>query len=102
MQAPPSAQELIYTYHERGFALVSTRSPDLQRLYIQRDPQDDIANWSDAMIVEELQLRLATKDNCQLLTGPIIQKSTLAMRNFVSATMQHGRLFLAGDAAPVA
>ncbi len=101
MQAPPSAQELIYTYHERGFALVSTRSPDLQRLYIQCDPQDDIANWSDAMIVEELQLRLATKDNWQLLTGPIIQKSILAMRSFVIEPMQYGRLFLAGDAAHI-
>jgi len=101
MQAPPSAQELIYTYHERGFALVSTRSPDLQRLYIQCDPQDDIANWSDAMIVEELQLRLATKDNWQLLVGPIIQKSILAMRSFVIEPMQYGRLFLAGDAAHI-
>jgi p-hydroxybenzoate 3-monooxygenase len=101
MQAPPSSEELIYTYHERGFALVSTRSPDLQRMYIQCDPQDDIANWSDAMIVEELQLRLATKDNWQLLVGPIIQKSILAMRSFVIEPMQYGRLFLAGDAAHI-
>ncbi len=101
MQAPPSSEELIYTYHERGFALVSTRSPDLQRMYIQCDPQDDIANWSDAMIVEELQLRLATKDNWKLLVGPIIQKSILAMRSFVIEPMQYGRLFLAGDAAHI-
>src|SRR5260370_25099593 len=101
MQAPPSAQELIYTYHEHGFALVSTRSPHLQRLYIQCDPQDDIANWSDAMIVVELQLRLATKDNWQLLTAPIIQKSILAVRSFVIQPMQYGRLFLAGEAAHI-
>ncbi len=101
MQAPPSAEELIYTYHERGFALVSTRSPDLQRMYIQCDPQDDIANWSDPMIVEELQLRLATTNNWQLLVGPIIQKSILAMRSFVIEPMQYVRLFLAGDAAHI-
>jgi len=101
MQAPPSSDELIYAYHDRGFALVSTRSPDLQRMYIQCDPNDDIANWSDAMILEELQLRLATKDHWQLRTGPIIQKNILAMRSFVIEPMQYGRLFLAGDAAHI-
>jgi p-hydroxybenzoate 3-monooxygenase len=101
MQAPPSTNELIYAYHERGFALVSTRSPELQRLYLQCDPQDDIAKWSDEMILEELQVRLATKDNWQLLVGPIIQKSILAMRSFVIEPMQYGRLFLAGDAAHI-
>src|SRR2546421_4502183 len=101
MQAPPSAQELIYAYSDRGFALVSTRSPELQRMYIQCDPQDDIANWSDAMILEELQARLATKDHWKLHVGPIIQKSILAMRSFVIEPMQYGRLFLAGDAAHI-
>jgi p-hydroxybenzoate 3-monooxygenase len=101
MQAPPSSEELIYAYHDRGFALVSTRSPDLQRMYIQCDPNDDIANWSDAMILEELQARLATKDNWQLRTGPITQKNILAMRSFVIEPMQYGRLFLAGDAAHI-
>ena len=101
MQAPPSSHELIYTYHQRGFALVSTRSPDLQRLYIQCDPLDDIANWSDEMILEELQTRLATKDQWQLHIGPITQKSILAMRSFVIEPMQYGRLFLAGDAAHI-
>ena len=101
MQAPPSTHELIYTYHERGFALVSTRSSELQRMYIQCDPQDEIANWSDTMILEELQARLATTDNWKLLVGPIIQKSILAMRSFVIEPMQYGRLFLAGDAAHI-
>ncbi len=101
MEAPPSTNELIYAYHERGFALVSTRSPELQRLYIQCDPQDDIAEWSDEMILEELKVRLATRDNWQLLEGPITQKSILAMRSFVIEPMQYGRLFLAGDAAHI-
>lgn len=101
MQAPPSAQELIYASSERGFALVSTRSPELQRMYIQCDPSDDIANWSDELILEELQARLATRDTWQLRMGPIIQKSILAMRSFVIEPMQYGRLFLAGDAAHI-
>src|SRR5947199_3821311 len=70
-------------------------------MYIQCDPQDDIANWSDAMILEELQARLATKDHWKLRVGPIIQKSILAMRSFVIEPMQYGRLFLAGDAAHI-
>jgi p-hydroxybenzoate 3-monooxygenase len=101
MQAPPSSKELIYSYHERGFALVSTRSPELQRMYIQCDPLDDIANWSDELILEELQARLASTDNWQLRVGPITQKGIVAMRSFVIEPMQYGRLFLAGDAAHI-
>ena len=101
MQAPPSSSELIYAYSERGFALVSTRSPQLQRMYIQCDPHDDIANWSDERILDELQQRLKTKDDWQLRVGPVTQKSIVAMRSFVIEPMQYGRLFLAGDAAHI-
>lgn len=101
MQAPQSSQELIYAYSERGFALVSTRTPELQRMYIQCDPHDAIGNWSDAMITEELQARLVTKDSWKLLVGPIIQKNIVAMRSFVVEPMQYGRVFLAGDAAHI-
>jgi len=73
----------------------------LQRMYIQCDPSDDIGNWSDERILEELQVRLATRDNWQLRVGPIVQKSILAMRSFVIEPMQYGRLFLAGDAAHI-
>ena len=99
MEAPPSTQELIYAYHERGFALVSTRSPELQRLYIQCPMEDDIATWSDDRILDELRQRLTTTDNWQLRVGPITQKSILPMRSFVLEPMQFGKLFLAGDAA---
>ncbi len=101
MKAPPSTQELIYAYSEHGFALVSTRSPELQRMYIQCDPEDNIANWSDENILEELQIRLTTTDDWQLRLGPITQKSILAMRSFVIEPMQYSRLFLAGDAAHI-
>jgi p-hydroxybenzoate 3-monooxygenase len=101
MQAPPSSSELIYAYSERGFALVSTRSPQLQRMYIQCDPHDDIANWSDERVLDELQQRLETKDDWRLRIGPVTQKGILAMRSFVIEPMQYGRLFLAGDAAHI-
>ena len=101
VEAPPSSDELIYARHERGFALVSTRSPTLQRMYLQCDPQDDLDDWSDDRIWSELHARLATKDGWKPKTGRLTQKSIVAMRSFVSEPMQHGRLFLAGDAAHI-
>jgi p-hydroxybenzoate 3-monooxygenase len=100
-EAPPSSKELIYTYHDRGFALVSTRSPTVQRLYFQCDPDDEVGNWPDERIWEELQARLQTRDGWTLTEGPIFQKGIVGMRSFVCAPMRHGRLFLAGDAAHI-
>jgi p-hydroxybenzoate 3-monooxygenase len=100
-EAPPSSEELIYCYHDRGFALVSTRSPTVQRLYFQCDPDDEVDNWPDERIWEELQARLATSDGWTLTEGPIFQKGIVGMRSFVCEPMQHGRLFLAGDAAHI-
>ncbi len=100
-EAPPSAKELIYAYHDRGFALVSMRSPEIQRLYIQCNPNDDIANWPDERIWGELHARLATDDGWQLAEGSVLQKGIISMRSFVVEPMQCGRLFLAGDAAHI-
>ena len=97
-KAPPSAEELIYAHHERGFALVSTRSPDVQRMYFQCDPNDSVENWPDERIWEELQARVGG-GGFQLKEGPIFQKGIIPLRSFVDEPMQHGRLFLAGDAA---
>ena len=100
-EAPPSSRELIYTYHDRGFALVSTRSPTVQRLYFQCDPDDQVDRWPDGRIWEELQARLATRDGWALTEGPILQKGVVGMRSFVCQPMRYGRLFLAGDAAHI-
>jgi p-hydroxybenzoate 3-monooxygenase len=97
-KAPPSCDELIYAHHERGFALVSTRSPDVQRMYFQCDPADSVENWSDDRIWEELQLRVGGQ-GFRLKEGAIFQKGIIPLRSFVCEPMQHGRLFLAGDAA---
>jgi p-hydroxybenzoate 3-monooxygenase len=101
VEGPPSTEELIYTLHDRGFALVSTRSPEVQRLYFQCDPQDDIEEWPDERIWDELSTRLATHDGWELAGGEIFQKDIVQMRSFVCEPMQHGRLFLAGDAAHI-
>jgi p-hydroxybenzoate 3-monooxygenase len=99
--AAPSSEELIYCYHERGFALHSMRSPEITRLYLQCAPDEDLSNWSDEKIWEELQRRLATCDGGRLTEGQILQKGVTGMRSFVVDPMQRGRLYLAGDAAHI-
>jgi p-hydroxybenzoate 3-monooxygenase len=101
VEAPPSASELIYALHERGFALVSTRSPAIQRLYLQCGPDDGTGDWPDDRIWPELEARLTTQDGWELIDGRIIQKDVVTMRGFVVEPMQFGRLFLAGDAAHI-
>ncbi|MHB9835336.1 4-hydroxybenzoate 3-monooxygenase [Paraburkholderia terrae] len=101
VEAPPSSDELIYARHERGFALVSTRSPNVQRMYFQCDPKDTVDNWSDDRIWAEMHARVDSDDGHKVVEGKIFQKNIVGMRSFVSTTMQHGRLFLAGDAAHI-
>lgn len=101
VEAPPSAPELIYARHERGFALVSTRSPTVQRMYFQCDPTDRVDNWSDDRIWAEMHARTEGADGWRLTEGKIFQKNVVGMRSFVSTPMQAGRLFLAGDAAHI-
>jgi p-hydroxybenzoate 3-monooxygenase len=96
----PSSEELVYAHHERGFALLSLRSPTLSRLYVQVRHDEDIAEWPDERIWEELQTRLGTP-GWTLAEGPILEKGVTGMRSFVVEPMQHGRLYLAGDAAHI-
>jgi p-hydroxybenzoate 3-monooxygenase len=99
--APPTHDELIYAYHERGFALYSMRSSEITRLYIQVSPDEDIANWPDQRIWSELHTRLETDDGWKLREGRVLEKGITGMRSFVAEPMQHGRLFLAGDSAHI-
>jgi p-hydroxybenzoate 3-monooxygenase len=100
-EARPSSDELIYAYHERGFALHSMRSPEITRLYLQCAPDEDLGKWLDERIWEELQLRLAAGKDWKLNRGAVIQKGITEMRSFVVEPMQSGTLFLAGDAAHI-
>jgi p-hydroxybenzoate 3-monooxygenase len=99
--APPSTYELIYCHHERGFALHSLRSPSVSRLYLQCDPDEDLAEWPDDRIWAELHARFATQDGWELTEGPITDKGITPMRSFVAEPMRWGRLVLAGDAAHI-
>lgn len=100
-QAAPSSDELVYSHHERGFALFSMRSTDVTRLYLQCAPDEDLSEWPDDRIWEELILRFESAGRWRPNTGPIFQKGVTPMRSFVVDPMHYGRLFLAGDAAHI-
>jgi p-hydroxybenzoate 3-monooxygenase len=97
----PSHDELVYARHDRGFALLSMRSPSVSRLYLQVPADAKADDWSDEEIWDELERRFETDDDWRLERGPITQKSVTPMRSFVHEPMRHGRLFLAGDAAHI-
>jgi len=96
----PASEELIYSAHERGFALLSMRSPELSRLYVQCEPDAQVDDWSDERVWEELHARISG-EGLVLEEGPVVEKVVTAMRSFVAEPLRHGRLFLAGDAAHI-
>ena len=96
----PSIDELVYAHHERGFALLSLRSPKLSRYYLQCAPDEDLERWPDERIWEELRTRTAV-DGWTLEQGPILEKGVTGMRSYVREPLRHDRLFLAGDAAHI-
>ncbi len=100
-EAAPANDELVYASHGAGFALASMRGPTLSRLYLQVPPDEDLAQWPDARIWDELRLRLADAAGFALPEGPIRQKGITAMRSYVGEPMRAGRLVLAGDAAHI-
>lgn len=99
--AAPSQDELVYSRHERGFALFSMRSPTVTRLYLQVAPDERLDAWSDERIWAELAVRLPTEAGFVLNTGPILDRGITAMHSSVSTPMRDGNLLLAGDAAHI-
>ncbi len=99
-QSSPATAELIYAWHERGFALYTMRSPSISRLYLQVPAGERLEKWSDARIWEELQIRLAS-DGWSVNEGPILEKGITPLRTFVCQPMQHHNVFLLGDAAHI-
>ena len=97
---PPCDHELIYSNHANGFALASMRSATRSRYYIQCSATEDLAHWPDARIWDELATRLGPAA-ATMVRGPAIEKSVAPLRSFVAEPMRWGRLFLAGDAAPI-
>ena len=98
---PPVDRELIYTNHERGFALCSMRSHTRSRYYIQCDLKDNVDNWTDDAFWDELRRRLPETAAQKLVTGPRLEMSIAPLRSFVAEPMRFGALLLAGDAAHI-
>jgi p-hydroxybenzoate 3-monooxygenase len=97
----PPIEDMTYCNHDSGFALFSRRSPQVSRLYLQCTPEENLDEWPDARIWDELHIRLGDNDRSELREGRIFQKGVAALRSFVAAPMQYGRLYLAGDAAHI-
>lgn len=100
-EAPPVTDELIYARHDNGFALYSMRSASRSRNYIQCRPDEDLDEWPDERVWDELALRLGPENESELVTGPVLEKSVAPMRSFIAEPLRFGRLFLAGDAAHI-
>jgi p-hydroxybenzoate 3-monooxygenase len=100
-ETPPVSHELIYTNHERGFALCTMRSMHRSRYYLQCPLDDHIDQWPDDRFWDELKRRLDREAVDRLVTGPSIEKSIAPLRSFVAEPMRFGRMFLAGDAAHI-
>jgi p-hydroxybenzoate 3-monooxygenase len=98
--APPSSDELVYAHHERGFALLSLRSPERSRLYLQCAADERLDEWPDSRVWDELHRRVEL-DGWTLVEGEVLEKGITPMRSFVAEPMAHGRLFLAGDSAHI-
>ena len=99
--APPASEELVYAYHEHGFALQSLRSQEVSRLYLQVPSDDKLDNWTDEQIWNELDIRLSDGKGFKVNRGEIFDKSITPMRSFMIDNMQYGRMYLAGDAAHI-
>lgn len=97
----PCNHELIYANHERGFALASMRSPTRSRYYVDVPVAEDVAQWSDDRLWDELAIRLGPEVAANITRGPSIEKSIAPLRSYVFAPMRHGSLMLCGDAAHI-
>jgi len=100
VNGPASADVALFAHHERGFSLLSMRSPTVQRLYLQCAPDEDLSKWSDERVWDELEVRMGAP-GWELKRGEIFQKDVTPLRSFFSDPMSHGRLFLVGDAAHI-
>jgi len=100
-QAAPATNHVVYGCHESGFAMMSIRSPEVTRLYLQCDPREDIHQWSDARIWEALHQRLDVPQRLSINEGVILQKTSTVMRSFMVNSMQYKKMFLVGDAAHI-
>ncbi len=98
---PPCDHELIYSNHERGFALASMRSQTRSRYYVQVSLDEKLEDWPDERVWDELAVRLGPAAASRMTRGPSIEKSIAPLRSFVFEPMRHGRLFLAGDCAHI-
>jgi p-hydroxybenzoate 3-monooxygenase len=90
---------VTYAMHDNGFAGHMASSPEVTRYYLQVAAGDKADDWNDERVWDELAVRMRTERFGALKEGPITERRIVRLRSDVVDPMQHGRLFLAGDAA---
>jgi p-hydroxybenzoate 3-monooxygenase len=93
----PLVGHTIYGAHPRGFASHLRRGPDETRFYLEVPGDEGVADWSHDAIRRELAERLGV--GAALDGARITDVGVLDLRTRVLAPMQHGGVFLVGDAA---
>jgi p-hydroxybenzoate 3-monooxygenase len=96
-RAPPIVGHTIYSAHPRGFAGHMRRGPTHTRYYLEVPVSDTIDDWPEARMREELTVRLGLTD--ELAGVGLVDPSLVDLRMRMMEPMQHGRVFVAGDAA---
>lgn len=96
---PPPPNGTIYGLHEQGFAGQMHRSATLSRFMLEVPGGQDYRQWDHDRIWAELEHRLTAAGRPPVQRGEFAERDILDLRVRVCDPMQHGRLFLAGDAA---
>lgn len=99
--AAPSNKEVTCGLHPDGLAAHMLRTEEVTRFYLQYATGDRLEDWPPERIWSELDKRLAVDKPWTLIRGELIEIDMVDMRSHVVAPMQHGRVFLAGDAAHI-
>jgi p-hydroxybenzoate 3-monooxygenase len=95
-EAPPSMATVTYAIHPNGFAGHMARTPSVTRYYLQQSPGVDLSTPEE--IWHELDTRMRAETYGPLIRGRILETSTVEIHSYVTDPLQHGSLFLVGDA----
>ena len=83
VEAATREQETVYARHEKHVGFLTGARPRSPRHFLQVAADEDIANWPDRRIWDELRVRLATDDGWQVTEGPVLNRNITELRSFV-------------------
>ncbi len=99
-EVPPSSAELVYAYSERGFACTARARPSSAASTCNATrATSSTSGPTSGSGMSSTAGSPATTAGAR--PRPIVERGIAPMRSFVAEPMQHGRLFLAGDAVHI-